>query len=49
MVSFLWVTQNPRHESRQASSDAAPAVPAAFLAGLILPHQEVTGVTMSKI
>jgi hypothetical protein len=49
MVSFLWVTQNPRHKSRQASPDAAPAVPAAFLARLILPHQEVTGVTMSKI
>ena len=47
-VSLLSVTQNPRHESHQAQREMPRQCPAAFLAGLILPHQEMTGGPMGK-
>jgi hypothetical protein len=51
-VSLLSVTQNPRPESHQAvtAREEMPRQgPAAFLAGLILPHPEFASVAMSEI
>jgi hypothetical protein len=56
-VSLVSVTQNPRHESQQAVTSgrysrqrgSPDQGPAAFLAGLILPHRTVTGGPMGEI